>query len=147
MDINEFTSKFSEVFDDDDLKQMVFVGVPASSKESTDMRYKAFSSKVHQATGLINGFDYVRVSGTKDPKHLGGETKSETYTIEFDKDFFKDKFVILFDDVVTSGSTMMKMKNKIEETGAKVICMVSIGRTYSEYGGGEPKPHPFINQI
>ena len=46
-----------------------------------------------------------------------------------DNDFFKGKFVILFDDIVTKGNSMLAFKRKMEELGAIVVGGLSIGKT------------------
>ena len=44
--------------------------------------------------------------------------------------FFKGKQVILFDDIITSGHTMLHYKKMLEEWGAKVIAFVALGKTH-----------------
>lgn len=141
----------SQFFTKEELSQMVFVCVPSSSKESNDKRYQFFSVRVSERTGLINGFKHLKVRGVKNEKHLK-KTKEidefeEEYSIELDKNFFNGKFIILFDDIVTSGSTMLEMKRRIEEVGAIVICALSLGKTVREIDVHNPKPHPFNGKV
>lgn len=51
--------------------------------------------------------------------------------------FFKGKQVILFDDIITSGHTMLHYKRMLEEWGAKVIACVALGKTHYSH-----VPHP-----
>ena len=51
---------------------------------------------------------------------------------------FKDKYVILFDDVITSGRSMENFKRLLEGSGAKVIAGLSIGKTRHEREFSQP---------
>jgi orotate phosphoribosyltransferase len=50
-------------------------------------------------------------------------------TVELDCQFFKDKYVIIFDDVVTSGGSMLRAKDRLEKLGAFVVSWMSVGKT------------------
>ena len=47
-------------------------------------------------------------------------------------DFFTNKYVIIFDDIITKGESMLRFKNKLETLGATIIAGVSIGKTTHE---------------
>ena len=105
------------------------VCIPAASKANNDARYKEFSNKLTELTGMINSFEHMQIVEDATPKHLGGTGNP---TLHFDEDFFKDKYVILFDDVITSGRSMIAFKIRLERMGAKVIAGMSIGKTKHE---------------
>lgn len=79
-------------------------------------------------TGMISAYDKMTVTGERIAKHLGG-TSNSMNGIDFDTNFFKDKVVILFDDIITKGNSMLSFKRKMEELGATVIGGFSIGKT------------------
>ena len=81
---------------------------------------------------MINAFNHLKVTRAKAEKHTGGSSFSQDM-LEFDKDFFKDKYVLLFDDVITSGSSMKSFKSKLQELGSTVIGGISIGRTKDKF--------------
>lgn len=110
------------------LKELVLVCIPASSQQKTSLRYQEFSQMLCTETGMISAYDKMTVISERIAKHLGG-TSSSMNGIEFDSDFFKDKFVILFDDIVTKGNSMLAFKRKMEEFGAIVVGGLSIGKT------------------
>lgn len=110
------------------LKELVLVCIPASSQQKTSLRYQKFSQMLCSETGMISAYDKMIVTGERIAKHLGG-TSNSMNGIEFDSDFFKDKFVILFDDIVTKGNSMLSFKRKMEELGATVVGGFSIGKT------------------
>ena len=150
-------------FGKENAKYITFVCIPASSQEMTERRYKTFSEKLCKATGMIDAFNHIKVSHAKTEKHTGGSSFSQDM-LEYDKDFFKDKYVLLFDDVITTGSSMRSFKSKLQEFGSLVIGGMSIGRTKDKYNehnerialdslgiklipkplftkGGKPQPH------
>ena len=119
-------------FGKENAQYVTFVCIPASSQEMTERRYKAFSEKLCKVTGMINAFNHLKVTRAKAEKHTGGSSFSQDM-LEFDKNFFKDKYVLLFDDVITSGSSMKSFKSKLQELGSTVIGGISIGRTKDKF--------------
>lgn len=109
-----------------DLAELTLVCIPASTEIDNKRRYRGFSEALATETGMLNAFNHIRITHDATPKHLGGTGNP---TLEFDEYFFKDKFVLLFDDVITSGRSMMTFKNRLEKMGAKVIAGMSIGKT------------------
>lgn len=115
-----------------DIKDVVLVCIPASSQQKTELRYKDFSRLLCSQTGMISAYDKMTVKdGNSLGKHNGGVSLS-TEDVQFDSDFFKEKFVILFDDVITKGNSMMSFKCKMQSLGATVICGISLGKTKHE---------------
>lgn len=136
-------SKLRSTFSSSDLSQMTFVCIPASTISVNRSRYEAFSREVCSSLDMWNGFEHIAISREKTPSHLGG-TDSAEYS--FDRSFFKDKHVILFDDIVTRGGSVSSMKTNLESLGARVICAISIGRTFSDWNGQTPQPHPYTGR-
>ena len=77
---------------------------------------------------MINAYSHIQVTSDSAEKKFGGSGIS-TSNVSFDADFFRDRYVILFDDVITKGESMLKFKVKMEELGAIVLGGISIGRT------------------
>lgn len=105
---------------------ITFVCIPASNQYDNTNRYADFSSGVCSALGFRNGFPHIRVTSDVTPRRMGGTRRPE---LELDHIFFRDSYVLLFDDVVTSGSTVCFMKNLLEEVGAHCIGVISLGKT------------------
>lgn len=137
---NLLVKKLKDTFGDG-LDLMTFVCIPASTRSVNKDRYEFFMKEVCSKTGMINGYEHVTIIREKDPSHLGGESDAE---FDYDEDFFKDSFVILFDDVVTRGHSLLRMKRELENYGATIVGAISIGRTYSDYGGTPRLPHPYL---
>ena len=111
------------------LTKLTLVCIPASSSHITKLRYEKFSQEICKFTGMENGYSHVVINVDGEAKHTGGKTRAQ---YEFDSEFFKNKYVLLFDDVITKGNSMSEFKIRLEKLGAIVIGGLSIGRTKHE---------------
>ncbi len=111
------------------LSDMTLVCLPASSSEKNSRRWKEFSRKVCSDLDMWNAFDYIHVEQEAVPRHLGGDGQA---VLSFNQSFFNGKYVILCDDIKTTGSSIQRMKYKLESMGATVICSLTIGITVHE---------------
>ena len=64
-----------------------------------------------------------------DPENVTG--KSIQPEVFFD-DWFEGKYVLLFDDIITGGGTMLRYKKIMEHRGAIVVGGFSLGKTKHE---------------
>ena len=110
----------------DKCTELTLFCIPASTQLKTTCRYLQFSKQMHEQCGIVDSFNYVKVVEDGVAKHDGGSGRR---TVEFTNHFFKDKYIIIFDDVVTSGSSMMRVKRCLEELGAFVVGCMSVGKT------------------
>lgn len=115
-------------FGRDILKNLTLVCIPASSAIKTKARYEKFSNILCRETGMTNSFNHIQVVSSSSEKKFGGSGITSE-NLSFDNDFFKGKYILLFDDVITKGDSMLRFKRKMESLGAIVICGVSIGKT------------------
>lgn len=106
--------------------KITFACIPASDPFTNRSRYEWFSAEVCKSLGFRNAFEHIRVCSSVTPRRMGGTRMAE---LEIDGEFFKDSFVLLFDDVVTYGTTASHRKSLIESTGAHCIGIISLGKT------------------
>ena len=118
-----------------DVSQLTLVCIPSSKRIVTERRYKNFSTRLCNETGMANGYSYVYVVEEGEAAHLGGGVQAR---FSIDSSFFKERYVILFDDVITSGKSMERFKRLLESAGASVIAGLSIGKTKHERQGSNP---------
>lgn len=136
-------NKLLATFENESLKYLTFVCIPASSQAKTQARYEEFSNRICRELGMINAYPYITVVSAKEEKHLGG-TGLDTSKLHFDEDFFKDKYVLLFDDIITKGNSMRIFKLKMEALGAIVVGGLALGKTKHERPIQTDKPQfPF----
>ena len=127
--MNLFARYLSEEIDEffgDLARHLTLVCVPASSQERNARRFARFSEIVCENLSMTNGFDHVRPAEDSTPKHLGGRG---TPVLDIDERFFKGRYVLLFDDLITQGATMSSLACRLESAGAQVIGGITLGRT------------------
>lgn len=113
----------------------VFVCIPASSSVMNNKRYEYFSYLVCKSTGMINGFRHIKVNGTKKALHntTKGNVDRGDYSLNIDDKFFFGKNVIVFDDIITRGYSMMNFSKKLSDLGANVIGGLFLAHTYNPF--------------
>lgn len=126
--IPKVKSKLISTFGRSALKHITLVCIPASTAIKTEARYKEFSRRLCDETGMANAYWYMDVVSSSAEKKFGGSGIS-TDNVEFDSNFFRGRYIILFDDVITKGESMLRFKRKMEELGAIVLGGISIGKT------------------
>lgn len=118
-----------------EITKLTLVCIPSSKAIVTERRYKDFSEQLCSKLGMSNGYNYIKVSSDGDAKHLGGGKSAQ---IAIDKDFFKGKYVLLFDDVITSGRSINNFAIQLGYVGANVVGAISIGHTRHERQSCDP---------
>lgn len=139
-------NKLTSTFGADNLKYLTLVCIPASSQVKTQARYEEFSNRICGETGLINAYPHISVVTEREERHLGGSSMN-TGQLSFDDDFFKGKYVLLFDDVITRGDSMRTFKRKMESLGAIVVGGLSLGKTKHERPTQGSIPNPFSRPV
>lgn len=103
---------------------VVFSCIPASNPERNEVRNRHFSELVCKLSGAIDGFSHVNVIGeriavygTKVRKEERAKRIKEQNNIEINADFFKDKEVCIWDDIVTTGASFNVYISQLEQAG------------------------------
>lgn len=123
--------KLVSTFGEDRLKRLTLVCIPASSRAKNKARYEEFSNRICGELGMTNAYPHITVVSEKESKYAGGPSL-DLSKLSFDEEFFRDKYVLLFDDVITKGNSMKLFKRKMELLGAKVVGGMSLGKTKHE---------------
>jgi hypothetical protein len=110
------------------VKYLTLVCLSASTIKATKDRFEDFSDKVCADLGMGNGLNHIHIVSDVIPKHLGGTGHPQK---QYDEWFFRNKYVILFDDVRTSGSSLELERRRLEAMGATVIGAITIAQTMS----------------
>lgn len=107
-------------------KYLTLVCLTASTQNKTERRFREFSERVCRDLNMTNAYPHIRVVEDGNARHEGGDG---IRTVQYDRWFFNDKYVILFDDVRTSGRSLEMERRHLESMGAKVICAITIAQT------------------
>ena len=132
--IPRIKQKLIDTFGEDYLQFLTLVCLPASTEAKNAARYDEFSNRLCEETGMENAYEHVHIvqdgMSKKDPRNTTG--RSIQPVIEYDTDYFKGKYILLFDDVVTKGGTMLRYKEAMDRLGATVIGGMCLGKTKHE---------------
>jgi predicted amidophosphoribosyltransferase len=114
-----------------EVKNIIFACIPASSAAKNEIRYKEFAAMVCRLTGAINAYDHIHVEGERLAVHEKFDQKKLqlVQVIEFDKEFFKGKKVLCFDDILTKGFSYARFALQLEKLGAEILGGFFIGKT------------------
>lgn len=112
------------------LKDLTLVCIPASTQVKNKARYESFSMKLCEKTGMENGYEHIHFVkdgiSKNDPNNSSGN--SIRPEVVFDE-WFDGKFVVLFDDVVTKGDTMLYYRQQLMKVDAIVVGGICLGQT------------------
>ena len=99
--------------------------------DKNELRYKGFASAVCKFSGAINAYEHIRVSGDRLAIHEKFDSKSlqKVQVIEFDKDFFRGKKILVFDDILTKGFSYARFACQLEKIGGEVLGGFFLGKT------------------
>lgn len=115
----------------EDVGNVTFVCIPASSAKKNAARYKAFANEVARLTGCENAYDFIRVEGERLAIHESQSVKrlKTVEVIRFDNQYFCGKRCVVFDDILTQGHSYARFACALERTGAEVLGGYFLGRT------------------
>lgn len=116
-------------------ENIVFACIPASSADRTETRYHDFCEEVARLCGCMNGYNAIKVDGSRMAIHETNKGKSvkNTETITLNADFFNGKRVVIFDDILTKGYSYASFATAIENLGAEVLGGLFLGKTMNNY--------------
>lgn len=129
--VAEITASALVRFFGKETRNIVFACVPASSAAKNEKRYRKFAEKVCGLSGAINAYDHIRIEGNRLGVHERFDEKSirNVQVIDFDKEFFNGKKVLVFDDVLTKGFSYARFALQLEKFGAEILGGFFLGKT------------------
>lgn len=133
-----------ESFSEESLPFLTLACLPASTNAKNQARYEEFSRRLCEETGMENAYNYIVITkdgmSKNDPRNMTGSSIQPEVRID---SWFRGKQVLLFDDVITRGNTMLRYKRQMERVGANVVGGFSIGKTKHERPGQTNTSNPF----
>jgi len=135
--VDIISSMVCQILDNNEKENIVFIPIPASSKEKTEQRLKEFSESVAKKMGCVDGYGIFYNKKYRKPIRYGGIDLTESNFNEYiginesKCDVLKEKDIILFDDIITKGNSLKLYSAKLKKMGANNIIGVFFGRTYN----------------
>lgn len=104
------------------------VPIPASTKKAHGKRFTKFCKDLSRRLNISDGFRTLWIEYDREPlKGTYGENKIHNLT--FNSKYIKGKHVLLIDDVITTGSSLVQIGKKLLELGASSVRGVFMART------------------
>lgn len=107
----------------------MLVCIPASNMERMEMRYLRFSRELAARMEWVDGFGAI-LPVKHEQVHLSGQRRlltEDDYLI--DRTRLRGARVVLLDDLLTSGLTILSVKRVLCQVGAHPVAAVFVGRT------------------
>lgn len=106
----------------------VLIPIPASTREKNRIRYEDFCRKLSADSGVTDGYSAITL--TTDRRQLKGtHGQDKTANLEFHPEYFKDKCVLLIDDLLTTGEGFTQTRRKLIEHGARFVIGIFLAKT------------------
>lgn len=124
--------EFAKVLSQTDLSDVVIVCVPASTTYSHTRRWKRFLSILCTMTGAENGYEYVKVVGSRKRAHTTGEYELATnikHYVHLKGDMLQGRKVLVIDDIYTTGRSSGAFISALENVGAHVVMAMFLAKT------------------
>lgn len=109
------------------LDNTCLVIIPASTTNKTERRFKLFCNKISDLLHIQNSYAAITTETHSPTKGQFGGDKTSFFT--FHPELYKGKNVILFDDVITSGTTLGQVARELHKTGALRIIGLFLAKT------------------
>ena len=107
-------------------QQLTLACVPASLQAHTERRFKEFSQKVCEETGMQNAYSAFSYT------HQTDEDGDQIDTLHIDPNFFKGKKAVIFDDIIASGGSVAKFADQLKQLGAEIVAAIALGKKISD---------------
>lgn len=119
-------------YSNSEIQSMYFCVIPASTDQKNSVRYKGFCNDIAKSTGINNGFSFISVREDKENsrEHKSNDT---TWNLDFSGYQIHGKRILLFDDVMTRGTSFQQTANKLKSYGASSVEGLFLGKTYSDW--------------
>ena len=109
----------------------VLVPIPASTKKAHGMRFTKFCKDLSHRLNISDGFRTLWIEYDREPlKGTVGENKIVNLT--FNSKYIKGKHVLLIDDVITTGTSLVQIGKKLLELGAASVRGIFMARTVKD---------------
>jgi len=112
-----------------DVSDFVFLCCPCSNDDNYHLRYSYISENLCHDLHLISAMNFVN----------SGSIKQIT-----NPNFFENKKVIVFSDLICTGKTMDETIKSLKNMSADVVCCLSLARMYDKLEDGYNPYHPWL---
>lgn len=106
----------------------VLIPIAASTRERHQKRFASFCAQLSRRLKITDGYRAVWIR--EDREQLKGTTgENKISNLIFHKEYIYGKDIFLADDILTTGSSFIQTKRKLEKMGAKSVTGLFLGKT------------------
>ena len=109
----------------------VLVPIPASTKKAHGRRFTRFCRELAKRLDIADGFRTLWIEFDRE-KMKGTIGKNKIENLTFNRIHIKGKHVLLVDDVITTGTSLVQIGKKLLELGALSVRGVFMAKTVRE---------------
>lgn len=101
--------------------------IPASTLEKNERRYRRFCEYVSAKTGIQNGMDVISILYDRS-NSIEGKSENTILNLAFSEEV-RGMDVLLFDDIMTRGTSFTQCAGRLMEKGANSVTGFFLGKT------------------
>ncbi|MCR1951785.1 ComF family protein [Clostridium sp. DSM 100503] len=125
-----------ELISENNIKADAIFFIPSSKKALKDRGFNQCEFMAQKISRRLNKpiyRDLIKVKNIKEQKTLSREDRLKNiegaFDVKSDKNI-KNKNIILIDDVITTGATLIECEKLLKKSGAKSIKMLTVAKSY-----------------
>lgn len=110
-----------------ELAGFILCVIPASTLEKNERRYRRFCEYVSAKTGIQNGMDVISILYDRS-NSIEGKSENTILNLAFSEEV-RGMDVLLFDDIMTRGTSFTQCAGRLMEKGANSVTGFFLGKT------------------
>ena len=122
--VSEFIYRF---IPEKEMNKWMFCTIPASTREKNERRYRNLCEQVFDMTGIQNGFKEIIILFDRQDSRQKKDDDT-VGNLQFGPGV-AGKHVLLFDDIITRGTSFVQCAEQIMDKGAASVTRLFLGRT------------------
>lgn len=102
--------------------------IPASTRQRHEQRFKDFCITASRLLRITNGYDAISVTHDRE-EYKGRQDKDKTVNLHFDEIAIRDRHILLFDDLLTTGAGLFQVSRRLLACGALSVTGIFLAKT------------------
>ena len=102
--------------------------IPASTRQRHEQRFKDFCITTSRLLRITNGYDAISVIHDRE-EYKGRQDKDKTANLHFDETAIRDRHILLFDDLLTTGTGLSQVSRRLLACGALSVTGIFLAKT------------------